>query len=360
MAVAAGRGDTRRRRRAGCERVLGHLLLLSLLAGAVLLAARQDVRTATARVAGELLSGVRGATDEDPRFEVATLEGVRIGAPVHCPTADGATPVVGHVIAVEPGAPPAVRVRWAVGGAPSGTFTLDVHPPRRSLRDAVALAVPDAEARAFANDFAARALALWESEVRPGVEARLPAFLERIDPTRDTRARELATRVGETLVARLEPLADELAAHVTKAVEDKFDLLDRLGLLWKMVRGDGQGLRRELVPVAKRATAAWWERHRDRVLATVGGALAERSGEIRAWAEGELLQATLDELVTPLWAAQRPRLEAEAEALLRTAAARFVESPVGGFRVRFASAVRHILLGKRTALLLLVPAQDTP
>ena len=264
---------------------------------------------------------------------------------------------MGHVVARHEGVPAAVQVRWAAGGAPAGAFLLEVHPPRRSLRDVVGLAVPDDEARRFAGALAERALGLWEAEVRPGVEARLPAFLARIDPTADTQARELATRLGDGLVQRLEPLADELARHVTAAVERKFDLLDRLGLLWKMLRGDGQGLRRAIVPVAKQAAAAWWATHRDRVLGLVGEALAERGPEIRAWAEGELLDAALAELITPLWEAQRPRLEAEAEALLRLAAERFVESPAGGFRVRFAAALRHILLGKRTALVLLVPAE---
>jgi len=158
-------------------------------------------------------------------------------------------------------------------------------------------------------------------------------------------------------VARLEPLADELAAHVTREVEKKFDLLDRLGLLWKMVRGDGQGLRRELVPVAKQAAARWWEVNKDRVLGAVGDGLRQQMPLVRAWVEGELLDAALDELVAPIWQAQRPRLEAEAEALLRVAASTFVESPTGGFRVRFATAIRHVLLGKRSALLLLEPAE---
>ena len=54
-------------------------------------------------------------------------------------------------------------------------------------------------------------------------------------------------------------------------------------------------------------------------------------------------------------AAQRARLEAEAEALLRRAADEVALAPGGGFRPRFASVLRTHLLGRGEALLLLVP-----
>ncbi|MCA9314526.1 MAG: hypothetical protein KDB73_03455 [Planctomycetes bacterium] len=353
--TAAARQRARRLGRG--ERVLGHALLVAAVMGAVVVASRPDVRAAATRIAGEAASAVRPVGDADVRFDVGTVEGVRRGAPVYAPGPDGVADVVGHVVAVEDGAEPRVVVRAAVGRELPTGYRLTVHPPRRSLRDAVALAVPDDEARRFADQLATRALALWSEQVAPELERRLPAFLDRIDPTEDTEARKVADVLGAELVARLEPLADELAAHVTREVEKKFDLLDRLGLLWKMVRGDGQGLRRELVPVAKQAAARWWEVNKDRVLGAVGDGLRQQMPLVRAWVEGELLDAALDELVAPIWQAQRPRLEAEAEALLRVAASTFVESPTGGFRVRFATAIRHVLLGKRSALLLLEPAE---
>ncbi|MGE0193097.1 MAG: hypothetical protein AB7T63_13770 [Planctomycetota bacterium] len=354
MSALAGQ---RARRLGRGERLLGHALVLAAVVGAVLVATRPAVRAAASRIAGEAVGAVRPVGDDDVRYEVSTIEGVRRGAPVYVADAEGVADVVGHVVALDDAATPAVRVRVAAGRRLPAAHRLTVHPPRRSLRDAVALAVPEPQARAFADQIATRALALWTDEVEPELERRLPAFLARIDPSADTEARRVADALGTELVARLEPLADELAAHVTREVERKFDLLDRLGLLWKMVRGDGQGLRRELVPVAKKAAGQWWVVNKDRVLAAVGEGLRQQLPVIRAWVEGELLDAALDELVTPLWLAQRPRLEAEAEALLRVAASTIVESPAGGFRVRFATAMRHVLLGKRTALLLLEPIE---
>ncbi len=339
------------------DRPLGHALLVGAVAGAAFVGARDDVRAATRRIGGEVSSALRPADERDARHVVTTVEGVRVGSPVHVVRDDGVADVVGHVVAIERGAETAVRVRAAAGAAIDPSWQLTVHPPRRSLRDAVSLTIPDDEARRFGDAVATRALALWEAEVRPAVESRLPSFLARIDPSADTETRTVVTEMSDALVRRLDPFVDELSKHVTRDIERKFDLLDRLGLLWKFVRGDGQGLRREIVPVAKRSAEAWWSVNRDRVMRAIGAALEEKGPRLRAWVEDELIPATLDEIVEPVWDAQRPRLEAEAEALLRVAGESFVESPAGGFRVRFATAVRHVLLGKKTALLLFVPPE---
>ena len=87
----------------------------------------------------------------------------------------------------------------------------------------------------------------------------------------------------------------------------------------------------------------------------LGSAIQGRLAELKAWAGGELFQAARSELVEPILAAQRERLEEESEEILRSAADEFIRAPSGGFRVRFAAILRTHLLQKRTALLLLEP-----
>ena len=146
---------------------------------------------------------------------------------------------------------------------------------------------------------------------------------------------------------------NDLASDVTSAIKKKFDVLERLGLLWKAVSGDEKGLKDEILPVAKKAAREWWATHQREVMEALGRAFSAHADEFKTWVGTELFEAARDELVTPVLAAQGDRIETEGESLLRAAAKEFVEAPEGGFRVRFAQMLRTQLLNKKTALLLL-------
>ena len=159
--------------------------------------------------------------------------------------------------------------------------------------------------------------------------------------------------VGAEVLARLKPLAGGLADQVVGDVERRLDLLDRLGLLWKLAVGDGKGLTRKLVPVAEESVERWWEAHQGEVLTAVGDGIAARSEALEGWLLADVLPAAREEILEPALRAQGERLEREAEGAIEEVLSAVVSAPEGGFRVRFAAVLRSRLLGKDEPLLLL-------
>jgi uncharacterized protein (DUF2267 family) len=332
----------------------GSVVLIGTLLTAVAVVARPAVTRPAARVARVLWSALDAEREDDLVARVPDLRGIRPGLPAFRDDDAGTTRPVAHVVRCGRDADGAwVRLRFEPGVDPIGPWKLRAYPPSRKLRAALETAVTREAAARFGAQVAARVRALWSEALLPEAKRRLPDFLARIDPTRDTEARRLVTVLAGALRTHLDPLLDGLLAHIAAAVKHKFDLLDRLGMLWKVVRGDAHGLERELAPVAKDAARTWWAQHQGDVLQAVGHALDEHAAEVQAWVGGELLDAAREELAGPVFEAQRPRIEAEAQRLLRSAADAFVNAPGGGFRVRFAAVLRTNLLDKRTALLLL-------
>ncbi len=95
------------------------------------------------------------------------------------------------------------------------------------------------------------------------------------------------------------------------------------------------------------------------MLGALGDTFKEKLPEIRTWMNDELLPAAREELIDPLLALHRERLEDEGEKLMKFAMREVIRSNGGGFRVRFASMLRMTLLGKKQALILLErPAAD--
>jgi hypothetical protein len=128
-----------------------------------------------------------------------------------------------------------------------------------------------------------------------------------------------------------------------------------------MVRGDEKKLQRKLKPVAEKAARRWWSENRDAVLTSLGEAVEARLPELGAWVETEGLVAAREELFLPLIATHGDRLEHEGEWVVRLLLDRVVRLPEdGGFQVRFASMLRHVLLGKQTALLVLELEAEAP
>lgn len=332
--------------------LLGTAVWGAALAGGGALLADPGVRQPLLRTAGALLEDLTEHPERERTYVVADRTGVEPGAAVFRRDASGPEAPIGHVVACDERG---VCVRFRPeAGLPAG-LTLGVLPPSRTLGEAVALAVPaDVRAR-LADDLEQRLARAVEEVLLPGVEQRLPAFLERLDPTRDPASRALAEDVSGAVLARLEPLLDGLAREVTQAVDAHFDLLDRLGLLWKVVRGDGEGLQQQLLPVARRAARAWWEARSADVLAAVRAGVTDRRAEVRAYVQGPLWAAAREELLVPVLREGRARLTEEGEGLLRRAVAEVALAPEGGFRPRFASVVRTHLLGRGQALLLAGP-----
>ncbi|MDA1195962.1 MAG: hypothetical protein O2894_12360 [Planctomycetota bacterium] len=333
---------------------LGSGGLVAALAAASWLLASPGVAAPAARVAATISSALDAEHPADLVVPVESLQGIAPGLPVFFLQEPPEARPLAHVHACGEGADGAwVRLRFEPDAVSAGPWTLTVHAPSRSLRGAAATGITPEAAERFGRALADRLSTMWAEVLLPESRAHLPSFLDRIDPTRETESRVVLQALSGAVVSELEPLLDELAGSVTSAVKHKFDVLDRLGLLWKVVRGDEQGLRDEILPVAKEAARAWWTQREPDVLRALGRAFSTQSEPIRAWAEGELFEAARDELVLPVLTAQSARLEAEGEALLRLATREFIEAPEGGFRVRFAALLRTQLLGKRTALLLL-------
>lgn len=328
---------------------VGSVIWLGLAGAALGVLAQPHVRAPLARTVGALLGGGPGAGGRQVVFQVGDARGIDPGCPVFA-QGEVPAPPVGHVVSVEGRS---VRVALA-GGAESGPG-LTCLPPSRTWAEAVDLALPPALAAELSAGLQARLARLSEDLLLPGLEARLPAFLARLDPRTDPATRDLLGVVGASTLRRLEPLLEDLAQDVSRAVGARLDLLDRLGLLWKVVRGDGDGLRRQMLPLAREAAERWWTAHASDVGAAVGAGLEAHRADLRTWLEGPGWRAVRDEVLLPVVREGRERLAADAQALLSDALARVALAPGGGFRPRFASVLRTHLLGRGQALLLLEP-----
>lgn len=333
------------------ERTLGYGLLGLAALALLVLFSRAGVRAEVSRLATALTGG-SGAGDVV--VAVPSHEGISPGLPVYRVLASGDARPVGHVVETT-SAPPRIRLRPAPGESLQGLTNLTVFPPSRKLSAALALAVPEAEAKAFGAEVAKRLQALWLQRILPDVQQRLPEFVKRIDPTQETQAKALFNGLSQSLLTRAQPVMDEALGHVVNAVKEKLGVLDSLGLLWDLVRGDEAGIKDALLPTAKEAATQWWNKNQRRVLSMLGDGIAAHWPQIRDWLTGELLDSAMEELVQPVFESNRALLEAEGERIMREAVRRFVEAPGGGFRIRFASLLRHNLLNKKTALLLWLP-----
>ncbi len=334
--------------------LIGNLVLVgALLLGASVLA-RPEVSGPAARVLASLGSAYQTDRAEDLVVPVPSLHGIQSGLPVfHLDGSDEKRPVA-HVHDFGSGATGAwVHLRFEPGEEHAGPWQLTVYPPSRKLSSAVKMAVTDEAAKRFGEDLGDRVQALWTGVLLPDLERRLPGFLTRIDPTQDTEARAVMEALTKRAMDKLDPMLGQLASHVTRKVKKKLDLLDRLGLLVKVVTGDSKGLSRKLLPIAKDAAQQWWVDNQAQVLKALGEAFEAEYPRIRGWVAGELFDAAREELAEPIYEAHRARLEQEGEALLRAAADAFVKAPEGGFRVRFAAVMRAQLLNKKTALMVL-------
>ncbi len=339
---------------ASTKLLLGNVILFTLVAGGVYGATRPEVATPASRVGAAMLSAFETDREDDILLNVASLHGIKPGLPVFfLDRADEQRPIA-HVLDMGEGGRGAwVQLRFEPLEEATGPWTLTAYPPSRKLSNALRMAVTADAAKRFGAQVGERMEGLWNDVLLPDLKERLPGFLERIDPTKDTEAREVMSSLSKSVMEKLDPLLDDLAKYVTRAVRKKFDLLDRLGLLVKVVSGDSKGLSRKILPVAKDAAKRWWEENEARVLKAVGEAFAGEMPKIRAWATGELFKAARDELAVPIFEARRDVLEKEGEYLLKKAADEFIRAPQGGFRVRFAALLRTQLLNKKTALLLL-------
>jgi hypothetical protein len=220
------------------------------------------------------------------------------------------------------------------------------------------MAVPEAVRARLAASFDATLRGLLAEAILPEVRRRLPAFLERVDPRTDEEARKVLDAVGGEVLERLRPLGDELARQVADDVKERFDFLERVGLLWDLLRGDAEALREQVTPVALKSAADWWEANQEAVLTRVGEGIAARLPELQRWALDDVLPAARDEIASPVIEAQAGAIEAAADRLVRRVADDVVEAPEGGFRLRFRSVLRTRLLEKDEPLLLLVePAE---
>ncbi len=332
----------------------GSIVLCVALLGLVLLLASPVVAKPAGRVAATLASALDAERESDLRMAVPSLKGIHTGLPVFFLGDPPESRPIAHVADFgQDGGEAWVRLRFEPGAKSEGPWTLRAYPPSRKLKAAFETVVTPEAASRFGRHVADRLELVWEEAVLPEARKHLPAFLERIDPSKDTQAKVVLDAFSKTVIAELEPLLDDLADDVTDAVKKKFDVLDRLGLLWKAVRGDGKGLKKEVLPVAKEAARKWWAGNQAAVMKALGRAFSAHGEEFKDWAGGELFEAARDELVLPVLESQGERLESEGEALLRAAAKEFVEAPEGGFRVRFAQMLRTQLLNKKTALLLL-------
>jgi hypothetical protein len=329
-----------------------------VLAGATVGLAALVASPSVARPAGRVLESLTSALDDeragDVELAVASLDGIHAGLPVFLVEADGSARAVAHVHAMRTGSEGAyVTLRFAPRESSAGPWSLTAYPPSRKLRAALDVTVTPEAAGRFAGEVTRRLETLWDEAILPDAEQNFPAFVKRIDPTRETAARKLVQGVTADVMRALRPMLDELSGAITSAMKRKFDLLDKLGLGFKFLRGDARGIKRKVMPVVEAAAQQWWAVNQNRVMRAVGEALRARLEDVRTWAGGELFDAAREELFQPILAAQRTRLEADSEALLRYVAREFIESPGGGFRIRFASMLRTHLLNKKTALLLI-------
>lgn len=325
---------------------VGSVIWLGLAGATLGLLAQPHVRAPLVRTVGALLGAGLGTDGRQVVFQVGDARGIDPGCPVFA-QGEVPAPPVGYVVSVEGST---LRVVLAEGSEAGPGLTC--LPPSRTWAEAVDLALPPALAAELSAGLEARLARLSEDLLLPGLEARLPAFLARLDPRADPATRGLLDALGTAMLGRLTPLLEGLTQEVSRAVGARLDLLDRLGLLWKVVRGDGEGLRRQMLPLARDAAERWWAGHAREVVAAVGAGLEEHRADVRAWVEGPGWQAVRDELLLPVLREGRERLATDAQALLSDALGRVALAPGGGFRPRFASVLRTHLLGRGQALLL--------
>lgn len=336
--------------------VIGNAVWVGLALGAGSLLASPGVRAPLTRTAWALVTDGSGQVADVRTFRVEDVRGISPGAPIY---ADGDLPSapLGHVVEVSGNEVRALIAGPSLPSHASGAGLVCL-PPSRTLSEALALAVPPDALRRLGLDVEQRLARTVEQALLPGMEERLPAFFSRLDPQRDAATRDVVDRVGASALERLAPSFEGLTAEVTRAMGARLDLLDRVGLLWKVVRGDGEGLRRQLLPVAREAATRWWTDHSREVAVALSLALSDRREELRGWLQGPLWSAARDELLLPALLAERGRLAAEGEAVLRGVVVDVALAPGGGFRPRFASVLRTHLLGNGQALLLLAPSGD--
>ncbi len=341
---------------------IGSLLLLGMTGGALWALQSPRFRRPVARVVTEAWSGLVPQQETDLVVVPETFEGVQIGAPVYLIDDAGDARAIAHVVSrrAEVDGLPALRLRFSADASPEGPWRLRVYPPGRGLVDAVGLAVPDEVAEALSAQLTERLRGLWDEALEPAVRKRLPAFLDRLDPRTAQASKHTLGLIGGALFDHLRPHLDGMMDDVTRAVDRHYDLLDRMGLLWKFVRGDRKGLKREVLPVAERAAREWWGKNQHLVMDSVGAAVKARMPELRRFLETEVLAAAREELLEPVLREEQRHIAKEAEKALREVVRHVVEAPSGGFRVRFAGVLRHVLLQKKTALLLLERVEPGP
>lgn len=324
----------------------GLLAVVAVLILFVFVQVREPLGRVLGTFAHDAFGGVRG----DRRFEVDRADDVRRGDPVYLAERADALRPIGYVTRVEPRV---LYVRVVRGESLADDLVLKVHGAPQDLGASLRLAVPPATLAALEAEVGDEMRTLLRDAILPAVKRELPGFLARVDPRRDPRAREVLQSLSDEVMRRLKPLGEDLASQVAADVERRYDLLARLGLLWQMVRGDSEGLKRDLTPVATESAKRWWEEHQDDVLTKVGEAIVDRGDELQGWISSEVLTAAKEELLEPVLASQGKRIEHAADRLLRRASAAVVESPAGGFRLQFATVLRTRLLEKDSPLLLL-------
>lgn len=340
---------------------LGSLIVVGATLTLLLMLLSPALAEPISRIQRVVVSGLDAERGDDVVLAVETLKGVDVGAPVYFLETGHETVPVGHVVGTSTAddGTHSIRFRYAPDQAVSGDLSMRVFPPRRGLRGSYELAVSPEAARAVGGMLLERLDTLWREEIEPSLAERIPKFLARIDPRESTQAGELMETLGDDAMVRLKPLLNGLVDAVSRALDRKMDLLDRMGVLWKFVRGDRKGLKKKFQPVAEKAAQDWWRENQKAVLGALGDTFKEKLPEIRTWLNDELLPAAREELIDPLLALHRERLEDEGEKLMKFAMREVIRSNGGGFRVRFASMLRMTLLGKKQALILLErPAVD--
>ncbi len=335
--------------------LIGTCVLAALGIGLGVLAASPTVAQPMRRIVSSITSVFDTSREGDVSFEVQTAKGLSEGLPVYL-VSDGDRPqAIAHVRRFEALSEGRARVhlRFAPDADTRGPWRLVMYTPSKKLGAALDMAVTPEAAERFSTEIAGRIERLWAESILPEAEKNFPAFVKRIDPTRDTQAKALLSKISSGLITSMQPFLDDLTRYVAWRVEGKLDVWDKLGLGVKFISGDEKGILKKLMPTVESAARDWWTNNETKVVRNVGAVIRAHAGELQTWAGGELFAAAREELVQPILASQRKRLESEGEALLRYAADEFIQAPGGGFRVRFAALLRTQLLDKKTALLLL-------
>jgi len=332
------------------RRIAGSALLLLLPLLLVVLLLRPAVREPLGRSLATVGVDLFGGDEGDLRLPVKVPSGLVPGHPVYLAAEERGLRPVAYVVGVETDA---LRLRFAPGEAREGQWRLLALDAPSGLGDSWRMAVPPDVAADLGSRLSTRLKTLLTDAILPELQERLPAFLARVDPRRDARSREVLSAVGRSVVQRLQPYVDSLSDAVARDMEAHFDLLDRLGLLWKMLRGDARGLARKVMPVAKRSVQQWWSLHQDEVLTAAAQAVLAEAPRWTSWLENDVWNAAREELGEPVLEARRKQIEGAAEDALHEVLDAVVTAPGGGFRTRFAAMLRSRLLKKGEPLLLL-------